>query len=205
MLSFTGTLTGCRGLASRADSTVQRHPPPPPRSDHSITVTSKRPPGSGVLTHSSCPMALCLLPHRTQIHWGPQLQGRGYQCTAVGTKIHMWSRALLAGVHSLSGLALSCLCGAGFPAPEKTWLGIRGGCIARARDSGDELKHSISMHRSHTVSLEQGITIQTQLPTMLGHWGLPVPSAQGNTTPPTPLSCPSSAQGGIFHSLMEVG
>lgn len=107
------------------------------------------------------------------------------------------------------GLALSCLCGAGPPDPEQPRLGtlgvqagIRGGCSARAGDNGDELGRSIPRHRAHTAWLGQGITVQTWVSTMLGHWVLPVHPAWGNATH---LPRPSPARGGIFHSRMEVG
>lgn len=51
-----------------------------------------------------------------------------------------------------------------------------------ARNKEEDLRCNIPRHRVHTACLRQVITIQTQMPTMLGRWGLPVQLAWGKTT-----------------------
>lgn len=85
-------------------------------------------------------------------------------------------------------LSLSWTCGAESPAPRHNWGPLRSSqyfvvtvkCMAR--DKEEELKHDIPRHRVPTVCLRQVIAIQTEMPTMLGHWGLPVQLAWGKTT-----------------------
>lgn len=101
VLSFEGALTGCRGAASRCRDT----PPPPPPSDHSLAVTSKRLPGSGGLpcsfppysSTSPAPRPCFSCPTGPGSAGVPSSAGGGYQGTALGTKAHTWSQAVLAG------------------------------------------------------------------------------------------------------------
>lgn len=151
-------------------------------------------------------MAPLLLPHRAQIHWSPQLQGRGYQSTALGTEVHMWSRAVLAGGDGHPGLALSCLCGPRTPAPEQPCLPP---WTPRQGSGGSAVPQQGTMGTSQgAASLGTGIIQPGWDRTSPSRdrcppcWGAAHSPCLGQCN--TPL-CPSLAPGGIFHSRMEVG
>lgn len=147
---------------------------------------------------ASCPTAPFLLPHgpASPTSWRPDLLGSpppGWGISGCGigepryTRSHEqhWQEAIAPQAWHCpasvgQGLQPQSSHGWG---PRGSRQGPSGDCSARA---GDELGSSIPGHGAHTGWLGQDITLWTLVPTMLGHWGLPVHPAWGNATPPPP-------------------